>query len=303
MKTSHSIKAGLIALFVLQAFASQSQQVYADLSTAQKKLYHEHIYQGQSDQGAVLVRQGYVGRYSHRFRIPMWVAYRLKESYLDTPKRKKKYKYFRTDQSIENAVVNSDYTGSGYARGHYAPYFAMGGDRDGDGKKSDLYDDLMDPEDDLTVFQANYMSNIAPQDQSALNGPGGPWYALETKIRTKIIPKLKDINVVVGGIILDSAKYKTIENKYIVTDIAIPDLFYQVIIYQDSSSKKHEAVAFLFPHLKERADLPYTELAEYIVPIDSVEQVANLNFFHLIKDDEEDPLEAEINLEFWGEFF
>ena len=279
------------------------QSFYDDLSLSDQKLYDEHIYKGQPDQAEIFVRQGYVMKYNFTYRIPEWVAYHVVPEYLKTPKREKKYKRFRKDNDIQNAVVNSDYTGSGYSRGHMAPYFAMGGDRDKNGIRANLFDDSQDPYDDLTVFQANYMSNIAPQDQNALNGPGGPWYALETKIRVKLVPELKELHLVLGGIVSDSHNYPTLTNKKGKTDIAIPNQYYQVLIYFDDEKNEHVTAAFLFPHVKEKKDLPYDDLIKYLVPIDSVEMLTGLDFFPKLDDSEEDEIEQNDNKSFWIKWF
>lgn len=92
------------------------------------------------------------------------------------------------------------------------------------------------------------------------NGSGGPWYAQETKIRKKLVPQLKDLNIVVGGIVTDSVNYSTLINKKGKTDIAIPDKYYQVFIYFDKDNNKHITAAFLFPNVRERHELPYDVL-------------------------------------------
>ena len=51
----------------------------------------------------------------------------------------------------------------------------MGGDRDQDG----LFEADGDTDDQLTVFEASQMGSTTPQHR-AFNGPGGPWYQLET---------------------------------------------------------------------------------------------------------------------------
>ncbi|WP_109830096.1 DNA/RNA non-specific endonuclease [Reichenbachiella versicolor] len=291
-------------LLILGMYPCHAQSSYQDLSAQERKYYDEHIYMGQPDDSKVFVKNAFVFRYNHEQRIPVWSAYHVVPDYLNTPSRKKKYKKFRKDPEIPNAVVTSDYTGSGYARGHYVPYFVLGGDRDKDGIYSDLYDDSKDPQDDQTVFEGNMMTNIAPQDHNALNGAGGPWYALETKIRTKMIPKLKELHLIVGGIVSDPDNYEQVMHRQSKpTGIAIPDKFYQVIIYQDPISKEHMTAAFLFPHVRERYELPYQETLDYMVPVDSVELLTGLNFFHELDDTEEDAIESETNRGFWEGFF
>lgn len=288
----------LLLLFL--PWISFSQKFSEELDSAEQTLYIEHLAFGapvptaQNHEG-IYVRQGYILQYNDTLRIPNWVAYHIIPDYLNTPKRDKKYKRFRTDPDVPNPVKDEEYTNSGYARGHLAPYFAMGGDRDGDGIYADLEDEASDPEDDLTVFQANYMSNIAPQDQDALNGSGGPWYKLETAIRTKIVGLHKrELHLVLGGIFSDPQKPDYIIVNGDTTDIAVPDTFYQVLITQADNG--FQTAGFIFPHVREKADLPYKNLIDYLVPVDSVEQMSGYNFFPSL---DIESTESQTNREFW----
>lgn len=295
----------LLAICLLLAFARQSyaQKTYEQLTNAEKKLYDEHVAGGQPDgHTPVFVRHGYVVKYNSKYRIPDWSAYHVKPEYLKTPKREGRFLTFRKDPDIDNAVVTEDYTGSGYARGHMAPYFVMGGDRNKNGKYSNSLVDEEDPYDDETVFQANYMSNIAPQSQEALNGAGGPWYALETAIRKKLVGKKKmELNVFAGSIILNGDEYYVMVNKDGETDIAVPDEFYQVLIYWDKANKKYITAAFLFPHVDDREELPYDDLLDYLVTVDKIEEITGLDFLNALDVEEQKEIEGESHVEFWKE--
>jgi transposase len=69
-------------------------------------------------------------------------AWHVVPEYLDTPKRKGRWANFRTDPDIANPVEDDDYNGLledfDIARGHIAPYFISGGDRDDDGKDAEI---------------------------------------------------------------------------------------------------------------------------------------------------------------------
>ncbi len=293
----------IVSIFLVIGIHSVSaQKLYSELINGQDSIYNEHVLGGSPDsiELPVYIRQGYVMQYNNAYRIPNWVAYHVIPDYLNTPKREKKYKRFRTDPDIDNPVKKDNYTGSGYARGHMAPYFAMGGDRDKNGKYADLFDDNSDPYDDTIVLQANYMSNIAPQDQNALNGAGGPWYALETVIRKKLIKKEKmDLNIIVGTIIDNPNELKKLVNKRGETDIVIPERFYQVFIYKDDT-KDYVTAGFLFPHVRERYQLPYQQLIDYLVPVDSIETITGLNFFKSLENEVKES-EKSTNKVYWKE--
>lgn len=100
------------------------------------------------------------------------MSYHVKLEHRHTPSRKGKFKTFRDDPDIEGEATDADYKGlftsRGYARGRLAPYAVMGGDRGGDGQLAQE-----DDGDALTIYQSNYVSNIAPQHHNGFNGRPG----------------------------------------------------------------------------------------------------------------------------------
>jgi endonuclease G len=294
----------LVLSIIIQVFNLSAQKLYNQLTNKEKQLYNEHIIEGQPDvpNQPVFVRNGYVLSYNAKYRIPNWVAYRVVPEYLKTPKREKQFAKFRTDPDIfPNPVKDADYTGTGYARGHMAPYFAMGGDRNFNGIYSCLFGDT-ESYDDRTIFEANYMSNIAPQDQDAMNGAGGPWYALETVIRNKLVGKKNmELHIVVGNIINNPENYKTLKNKYGYEDIAIPDQFFQVLIFRNENGKFITA-AFLFPHVRTKAELPYNNVLDYIVPVDTIEKLTGYDFLNKLNNYKQKETESKTNREIWQSF-
>jgi len=287
--------------FLLICAAAHAQKTYSSLSSAEKKLYNEHILKGQPDGStAVLVRHAYVAHYDTGYRIPDWVAYHAVPEYLNTPPREGKFKTFRTDPDVKNPVKDADYVGAKYARGHLAPFFIMGGHR-GVGEVTDRFD--QDSQyDQLTVFQANYLTNIAPQHQIGLNGPGGAWYALETAIRNKLLKKNKmEIYVVVGSVVLDPDNYSTVKSDRTgETNIAIPDEFFQVIIVYDKTKREYVTAGFIFPHVKKK---PNKALLDYLVPVDDIETKTGLNFLRELSEAEQDKTERQSNSEYWERKF
>ncbi|MBT1690485.1 DNA/RNA non-specific endonuclease [Dawidia soli] len=279
-----------------------AQQLFSNLSASEKKLYREHVVGGQPDGNVpVYVRQGYVMRYNATYRIPEWVCYHIEKDYLKGPKREKRFSAFKTDIDTPDPVRTSDYTGTNYARGHMAPFFAMGGDRDGNSRYSNAEDIHKDPYDDETVYQANYMSNICPQDQDALNGAGGPWYKLETFIRKDLVGgrRSKELNVYAGAIVSNPDQCKILTNKHGATGIAIPDKFYQILIYQDKKTGDYITGAFLFPHVTSKKDLPSKDLFDYMVPVDSIEKETDLDFLHALSAAKQKKTESKTNRDFW----
>lgn len=292
---------GLIICLVIATATTHAQKTFSELSGSNKKLYREHIVEGQPDGDAtVYVRQGYIMRYNTTYRIPEWVCYHIKPDYLNNPKRERRFSSFKTDNEVPNPVRDPDYTGTGYARGHMAPFFAMGGDRDKNGVYSNAQDESEDPYDDKTVFEANYMSNITPQDQDALNGAGGPWYALETLIRETLVGDHEmELNVYAGAIVSDPDNYPVLKNRKGKTDIAIPDQFYQILIYKEKETKEYTTAAFMFPHVTKKKDLPFDDLLDYMTTVDEIEDITGFDFLNKLPVAKQKKIESKTNREFW----
>ncbi|AYB32187.1 DNA/RNA non-specific endonuclease [Chryseolinea soli] len=278
------------------------QQKFSELSAAQKKLYKEHIVEGQPDgEKPVYVRQGYVMRYNEVFRIPDWVCYHIKPDYLNAPERERRFGSFKTDPQVPDPVTKDEYTGSGFDRGHMAPFFAMGGDRDKNNFYSDAEDRRRDPYDDSTAIQANFMSNITPQDPGAFNGSAGPWNKLETFIRKVLVgDNNMELNIYTGAIVSDPDHFEVVKTgKRKKTGIAVPDQFYQILIFKDKATKEYITGAFLFPHVRDRSDLPFEDLLDYMVPVDDIEKLTGLNFLSELSDNAQKKIESKTNREFW----
>lgn len=246
----------------------------------------------------VLDRIAYETEYDVEKRIPRWVFYTVKPDYLNTPKRKGRYKKFRPDPDINNPVKHQDYTNSGYARGHLAPFFTSGGDRDNDGSYAG--GTASDPDDDLTVYEVNYMSNITPQDQKCFNGAGGVWYKLETHVRKELVQKQgKTVHIFAGPVFHQN---KTIEYIGPNKDIAVPHAFFKVLAYTDSSNQLTKVYPFLFPHNRKNQDNQCRlEKKSFFDPsfatsINELELLTGLDFFSDLEDIKEEELEQQINL-------
>ena len=107
-----------------------------------------------------------------------------------------------------------------------------------------------------------------------------------------------ELNVVVGGIICDPENYRTLKGNYGDVGIAIPDYFFQVIIYKKEDGD-YITAGFLFEHVKKRMDLPYDELIDYLVPVDSIETITKLNFLNKLSEADQRTTESIDNKAFW----
>ncbi len=206
---------------------------------------------------------GYTVSYNKEWRLPNWVGYELTRQETQGTEE-------RTDRFIADPLAtgpkaaNSDYTRSGYDKGHMAPAADMKWDQE-------------------VMKESFYFSNICPQHPE-LNRRR--WKDLEEKIRDWAIAD-SAIVIVCGPIVEPSAK--TLGKN----QVAVPQKFFKVVLSPYVVSPK--AIGFLFDN--ERA---VDSLHTYIVTVDSIESLTGLDFFAPLPDDMEDQMEATADREQWG---
>lgn len=287
----------LLATILAITFSNTSAQAVTcpPLSDFQKaQLTTHHLYGGPISHGPLYVRRGYVLSYNEKYRVPNWAAWRAEPPYRDTPKREGRWSSFRKDKDVPNGVVKTEYNGlfdgpENFARGHIVPYFISGGDRDGDGEDADVGEGIknakiLDIDDACTVFEINYMSNIAPQYHERFNGksedgPTGLWFQLETKVRA-MIDAGQSFHIIAGSIFGDAPVQRVgsaTDNKP--DNIGVPHMFFKVLIGDDG------VVPFLFVHQARVS--PYgcdldAKLKDCIVTIEQLEAASGYDFFSML---------------------
>ena len=276
----------------------------------QNTLLEQHLVLGVPSKGSILVRRAYVTEYDADRRIPRWAAWYANKAFLDPPERDGRWEDFHPDPHVPNPVVYEDYTHSGFARGHIVPHYISGGDRNGDGNDAECSVEdqgagkdkdcntvekrpVQDPYDACTVFEVNYMSNVAPQYQVGFNGSGGLWYKLETIIRYAIKKGGKEFNLVAGPVFVNDENRKIGPH----SDIHVPNSYFKIII--------HDGVplAFLFAHDGEVSGpgCPSDEvLKNCVMSVDKVEKETGLNFFSELSEADQHTIEARRNLALWN---
>ena len=201
--------------------------------------------------------------YDEEHEQPVWVAYHLtQEELYGTSKRKDN---FRSDPSIvTGSATLNDYKGSGYDRGHLIPA-----------------GDLTWSEEAMS--DSFYMSNMSPQ---APQFNRGIWSTLESTVRN-FADTEREVYVVTGPILTDGP-YKTIGKN----EVSVPKHYYKVIL--DYAEPDFKAIGFVLPNegSNERVESFATTVRE-------VEQLTNLDFFHLLPDELEEELETSYSLSDW----
>lgn len=258
-----------------------------NLTNNQQELISEHVFGGMPSSENVYIRKGYILSYNPSAKTPDWVAYHIKPDYRKTPKRKGKFATFRKDPDIENEPSTSDYVGlmsaRGYARGHLAPYGVMGGDRDGDGKYAVFNSNDSDGDDEITIFQANYMTNIAPQHHNGFNGSPGLWWKLERWIQDDLVDAQQKEVWIFAGCIFGPGHHEKVTSK----KVWVPPMFYKIVIMKKADSEIPDVLAFLFPHQR----VVHGEIQNFLVSVNVIEAVSGEDFFRGLGLEKETKLE------------
>jgi endonuclease G, mitochondrial len=202
--------------------------------------------------------EGFVSGYDTIKLNPRWVSYHLKKEYLFGTKYLKERK-FAPDPNLDekNTAKNSDYTRSGFDRGHLARQANM----KGRSKKCEL--------------EACYFTNVSPQKQ---NFNRNVWNSIE--MTADNLTKTYGRSWIITGPYFDE------EIELMNKRVEIPDGFYKIVIIQKDNG--FYPVSFVLD-----MDSESRNPEDYIVSIDSVETLTGLDFFHELEDPVEDRLEAD----------
>jgi len=201
--------------------------------------------------------------YNHKHMQAKWVAYNL--TYGNTIGGAERSSKFSIDPSISpRTAITSDYTKTGYDRGHLAPA--------GDMKFSAQ-----------AMAESFYMSNVSPQL------PGfnrGIWKKLEEQFRSWA-PSSHPVFVVTGPVLIDPI------NSHIgqTCSISVPWRFYKIML--DTASPMR-AIAFVMPN-----NSSTQPLSSFAMSIDEAEQITGIDFFPKLNDIQEAKIEKTLLLQQW----
>jgi len=192
-----------------------------------------------------------------------WVAYMLTSEMVKNNICKRSDN-FRPDPSVSTGSATlADYKGSGYDRGHLCPAGDMGFDC-------------------IAMSETFYMSNMSPQFPSFNRGI---WKSLEEKVRNWA--DTYDTVYVVTGPVLNEPIDSIGKSK-----VTVPKYYYKAV-YR-STIKGGTCIALVLPN--ESGDEP---LESYVISVDSLETLTNIDFFPALPDSIEQTIEKNINTKKW----
>lgn len=213
----------------------------------------------------IIRHEGYTVSYNSDYRIANWVAYELTAKEAKSKKAERSNKFVPDPKAKGASATNEDYTRTGYDRGHLAPA--------GDMKWSAK-----------AMRESFYLSNISPQ-KPGLNR--GIWKELEEQARLWASEN-GSVLVITGPVITPQMK-RLGKNR-----VGVPLSFYKVVA--TVTGGRMEAVGFLL----ENRDYGKTSLRSLVVPVDSVEKVTGIDFFHTLPDTTQRRMEARVTKGAWS---
>ncbi|MBK9256921.1 MAG: DNA/RNA non-specific endonuclease [Saprospiraceae bacterium] len=215
--------------------------------------------------GQIIHHTYYSLSYLEEYEQAEWTAYLMSKEILQMPNVPRS-NFFSPDSKVKTgSAIHSDYTGSGFTRGHLVPAGDMSFDK-------------------IAMEESFLMSNMSPQVKAFNNGI---WKELEENVRDWTFKK-GSLYIISGPVLNTGIKQKIGKNK-----VSVPSAFFKVLLHY--SEKEKEAIAFIIPN--ERSEKP---LQHYMVNIDKVEEMTGIDFFNdMINDAEEEKLESTFDKTKW----
>lgn len=219
-----------------------------------------------ADGDPLLRRVAYTANYNSETRQPDWVAWELTREETRGEHTRKGIN-FQEDYSVSGRrATTSDYSRSGYDRGHMCPSADCKWSAD-------------------AQQQSFLLTNICPQDRE-LNA--GAWNDLEQQCR-KWARRYGSLHIVCGPIFYDSnaTGRKTIgRNK-----IAVPDAFFKVV-YRPGNHP--QAIGFVYANNSQ-----YQSFADARRTVDEIERITGIDFYPQLPDSIENKVEAAADESEW----
>lgn len=216
----------------------------------------------------IIKHKNYTLRYEEDYEVPAWVAYKLRGEYTKGVANRAGNQFIPDRKVKNNSALTSDYSNSGYDRGHMLPA--------GDFK---CCQELMN--------ETFFMSNIAPQVPDFNRGI---WENIEERVRGWAV-RDEEVFVVTGPVL---RKGLPTIGRY--NNVAVPEFFYKIVLfYQPKSGKKPRAIAFLLPN----EALFGKRMNNYVISVDEVEKATGLDFFAKLPADIQTKVEANSSWNDW----
>jgi endonuclease G, mitochondrial len=224
----------------------------------------------------LIARPQYSLSYSDKKGIPNWVAWELDETWLGLSGRAGK---FAADNDLPegwNRVKPSDYTGSGFDRGHM----------------TNSEDRSRSVEDNVTTF---VMTNIIPQ---APDNNRGVWVELENYCR-QLVKSGKQLYIIAGGHGQGGVGEKGVRSTVGNGRVVVPAVTWKVILVLNTPGagiagvdRNTRSIAIIIPNKQGIKD---DRWQQYITSVAEVEKLTGYKFFSNIPSDIRSAIVAKVD--------
>ena len=213
-----------------------------------------------------LIRHKYYSLvYNEDAEIAKWTAYSLSKKEIE--KKTGRISYYKKDNSVKTeTAVSSDYTNSGYDRGHLVPARDM------------MFNKLAQDE-------VRLMSNISPQAPSFNRDI---WKKLESKVRDWSI-KYDSVLVVCGPVPGEGLGWIEKSNK-----IKIPSAYFKAVLVYNEQEKS--AIGFIIPNSN---DID-SSLLDFSMKINKLEKKIGRNLYPEMNWWHQLWVEIKVETDFWN---
>jgi endonuclease G, mitochondrial len=221
---------------------------------------------GNDKDNYLMEKPQFVLSYNNNRGSANWVSWHLSTAWKGTAERTNN---FRADDSLPSGFVkaiSSDYTDSGFDRGHLCP----SDDRDGS------------QDDNNVTF---LMTNIIPQ---APNNNRGLWEDLESYCR-KVAEAGNELYITagvygIGGSGSNGGRTKTLDGK-----ITVPESVWKVIVILPNGTKDasrvDESTRIIAVNIPNKQSVEGTKWGEYRLSVDDLEDLTGYDFLSVIPKD------------------
>jgi endonuclease G len=213
----------------------------------------------------LLVKTQYVASYDTTRKVPRWVSWELTASWLGTAPRST---YFRSDALLPAGTpqaYDSDYTNSGYDRGHLCP----------------SADRTLTPADNLSTFT---LTNVVPQTHQS---NAGPWETLESESRTLALAA-RQLTIVAGPVFGATSVA-------IGSGVAVPLATFKVVVVNsapgDAVTASTRVIAVIVPNTTSASG----NWRSYRVTVRDIERSTGLNLLSDLPQALQDTLETRLD--------
>lgn len=226
-------------------------------------LAQEPTYFLPTSNGTIVRHSHYTLSYREDHEQAEWVAYELTRE--ETAGGYDRTNNFREDANVSSGSAQlADYKGSGYDRGHLAPAGDMSFSHQ-------------------AMSESFFLSNMAPQHPSFNRGI---WRSVEELVRQWA--QQEGRLYVVTGSLLDCSLRRIGPNR-----VTVPDYNYKVVL--DYHEPEFRMIALLLRN--EKGSGP---LSAFVIPVDSLEKLAGVDFFPFLPDSLEEQLEEQATPTAWA---